>query len=201
VLLVDRPASAQAELRVGAVGPARGHPDEIPALVGNAVIGGLFASRLNWELREERGWTYGVRSSFMPRRGPGPFIARTAVEPRYGVDALSIMKDQISGLARRPPGPEELDAARDTLTRGLPRQFETASQVAARAADLAVFGLPDDWWTAFARRAATVEAEEAARVAGRYLAAGDLALAVVGDADAMADGLEALGPVSVAEVP
>lgn len=199
IRLIDRPGSRQSEIRVGTVGLARGAADEVAALVMNAILGGLFHSRLNLNLREDKGWTYGVRSGFSRRREAGPFVIRAAVDTGKTARAFEEVMAEVRGMVERPPEGEELDLARSALTLSLPREFETTSLVASKEAERLVHGLADDWWERFPERVRAVTRDQVVDVAGRYLASGRLQLLAVTDAAAARDDLRALGPVQ--EVP
>lgn len=190
VLLVDRPGSAQAEIRLGGVGLAYGDDGFFPSLVGNAVLGGLFNSRLNMNLREEKGWTYGARSSFHYRRAAGPFVASAAVETEAAAPALDEFVAEVRGMWERPPTADELDVARNNLVLSMPRQFETASQVSRKRATQVVYDLPDDWWERYRERVEAVEADEAVRALRRSLAPDGLVGVVVAEAEAVLPELE-----------
>ncbi len=194
LVVVDRPGAAQSELRLGHVGVARGTPDYFPLLVMNMALGGQFTSRINQNLRETHGYTYGARSSFEFRRRPGPFSVATSVHTRATCDAIREVLGELHGVRDgRPLAPEEIARAKAALTRGYPRGFETAEQIGRGLAQLSLHGLPDDHFTRFGARVAAVEAADVARVAQIHLDPARLAVVIVGDQAAMADGLPALG--------
>jgi zinc protease len=201
VTLVDRPGSQQSEIRIGAVGLARGDDDEIPVLVMNAILGGLFSSRINLNLREDKGWTYGARSGFSLRRAPGPFVASAAVETPVTARAFEEMLFEIRSMTERPPSEDELALARNALILSLPRQFETTSQVASKEAERVAYDLPPDWWERFPARVGQVGRDEVVRVAERYLDPAGLVLVAVGDAAALRSDLSSLGRVTERPVP
>lgn len=190
VLVVDRPGSAQAEVRLGTVGLAYGAEGFFPALVGNALLGGLFNSRLNMNLREEKGWTYGARSSFDFRRAAGPFVASAAVETEAAAPALEEFVAEVRGMWERPPSSDELEVARNNLVLSMPRQFETVSQVTRKRATQVVYDLPEDWWETYRDRVEAVDAEAAVRVLRGALAPEVLVGVVVAEADAVLPELE-----------
>jgi zinc protease len=201
VVLVDRPGSEQSEIRIGAVGLARGDEDEVPVLVMNAILGGLFNSRLNLNLREDKGWTYGAGSGFSLRRAPGPFVARAAVDTPVTARAFEEMLAEIASMTERPPSEEEMELARNALVLSLPRQFETTSQVAAKEAERVGYDLPADWWETLPRKVRAVETEDVIRVAAKYLNRNELTMVVVGDGARIRADLEALGQVRERSVP
>ena len=196
--LAHRPGAAQSELRVGQVATARNSPDYHALLVLNMVLGGQFVSRLNMKLREEKGYTYGARTSFDFRRGPGPFVLQVSVQTEVTADAIRQSLAEISAIrGERPPTGDELAGARAALTRGYPRSFETAGQIARAAAQLALYELPDDYFSTFVPRVREVNAESVGRAARRHIDPERLVAVVVGDRDRVLAPLEAagLGPV------
>ncbi len=195
VLLLDRPGSPQAELRVGGVGLPHGTDDHYAAIVANAILGGLFNSRINMNLREDKGWTYGARSWFRFRRGPGPFVARTAVETAVTADALHEILAEIERMRKSPPEVEELELAKNALTLSLPLQFETAEQVTRRVGRQLIFDLPADYWERFGARIRAVTPGDVQAVCRTYLDRERLILLAVTDADEVEEALGRLAPV------
>jgi zinc protease len=199
VTLVDRPGAVQSEIRIGHVGVPRSVDDYFDLRIFNAVLGGTFTSRLNLNLREEHGFTYGVRSIFGFRRAAGPFSVSTAVETAVTPLAVREAVTEIEQLVQDGPTEDEVDAARNYLAGVFPLQFETTEQVARQLGNLATYGLPDDYYETFRDRVRAVT-NETAHAAGRaHVRPGELQVVVVGDAGSMRDDLEALdlGPVSV----
>ena len=193
VAIVDRPGAAQSEVRIGQVALPRQTPDYHALLVLNAILGGQFVSRLNMNLREEKGYTYGVRSGFEFRRAPGPFVVQVAVQTEVTGDAVREALGEIEAIrGSRPATPEELDLAQSALTRGYPRNFETAGQVARSLAQLALYGLPGDTFEQFVPSVAAVSGDEVTASA-RRLEPGRMVVAVVGDRERVAEGLASLG--------
>jgi predicted Zn-dependent peptidase len=176
-VLVDKPGAAQSEIRIGKVGEARHTPDYYPLIVLNMVLGGQFVSRLNMKLRQEKGLTYGARSSFDFRRGRGPFLLQTS-------DAIR---------TNRPPTADEVETAKAALTLGYARNFETADQIARALAQLALYELPDDYFDTFASQVARVTAVQTLDAAQRYLEPGDLATTVVSDSSMVISQFAAAG--------
>ena len=193
LLLLDRPGSAQAVLRVGQVGVIRLDPDYEDLLVLNQVLGGQFTSRLNAKLREEKGFTYGARSSFDVRRGPGPFSAAAAVQTDRAAEALADLLAEVEAIvADRPTTPKELDDARRALIEGQARQFETPTSLVSRYAALSLHGLPPDYHARYADRLGAVTVESLTAAARRHIRPSGLVAVVVADASAVADDLRRL---------
>jgi len=198
-LLIDRPGSPQAELRIGAVGAAHSTPDQYAISMANAILGGLFNSRMNMNLREDKGWTYGARTSFLLRRGAGPFVARTAVETGVTADAIEEMHAEIRGMRETPPTDEEIALARNALTLSLPLQFETASAIGRRVTRQLVYDLPRDYWETYRARIEAVTRDDVLAACERYLHEDGLTTLVVADGAVAAPHLERLGPVEETE--
>lgn len=201
ITVVDRPSAAQSELRIGHVSVARTTPDYHALIVLNMVLGGQFVSRINMNLREDKGYTYGARTSFDFRRGPGPFQLQVSVQTAVTADAIreSLMElDAIRGT--RPVTAGELDLARAALTRGYARNFETAEQIARSVAQLALYDLPDDYFARFIPTVNTLDLDTIARVAREHLDPERMTTLVVGDRAVVEPTLAALdlgGPATL----
>ena len=193
LVLVDRPGAVQSEVRVGHVAAARRTPDYYALQVLNMTLGGQFVSRLNLSLREEKGYTYGVRTAFDCRRAPGPFAVQGSVQSGATAEAVGEVLAQLAAIGGdRPVTPAELDLARATLTRGFARGFETAGQVAGAVAQLVIHGLPEDYYDRFVMRVEAVDAPAVTAAATAHLHADRAVAVVVGPADQIASGLRAL---------
>jgi predicted Zn-dependent peptidase len=194
VLVVPRPGAPQSELRIGQVGVARTTPDYHALVLWNAVLGGQFVSRLNRTLRQEKGYTYGVRSGFDFRRGRGPFSVQTSVQGSATADAVGDVLREVAEMCNgRPPTAEELSRAKSAVGRGYPLGFETAQQVARGAAQLALHHLPDDHFARFVPTLDAVPDDEVAEAARRHVRPAALTTVVVGDPAAVVQQFEARG--------
>ena len=192
--ILNRPAAAQSELRIGHVSIARRDPDYLGLLVLNMVLGGQFVSRINMNLREKRGYTYGARTSFDTRRGPGPFVLQASVQSDATADAIREAVREVEEIrGTRPISREELDTGSAALTRGYARNFETAEQVARAASQMALHDLPDDYYSTFVPRVLEVDEAAATTVAARHLHPDRMLTVVVGDRERIGESLEALG--------
>jgi zinc protease len=198
ILLLDRPGAAQAVVRAGHVGLARLDADFTDVLVLNQILGGQFTSRLNSRLREEKGFTYSVRSHFDCRRGAGPFSITAALQPDRLDEALVDLYHETRALAGdRPPTPGELEDARRSLIEGQARQFETPASLVSRYASLFVHGLPPDHHAQFAERLDGVSVATLAATASRQIHPHALVVVVAADA---ARALERLRRIDWADV-
>ena len=183
LVLVDRPGAAQSELRIGHAAAARRTPEYHALQVLNTVLGGQFVSRLNQSLREEKGWTYGVRTAFRFRRAPGPFVMQTSVQADATAEAVREVLDEMRGIGgERPVTGPELALARDALTRGFARGFETAGQVAGGVARIVQYDLPADEYDRFVPAVSSVDATAVTAAAARHLRADRAVVVVVGPA-------------------
>ena len=192
--IVPREGAAQSELRIGHLSARRDTPDYAPLLVMNAILGGQFVSRINLKLREEKAFTYGVRTGFDWRRGLGPFAVQTSVHTAATAESIADTLQEISALrGDRPATPQEMSLAQASLTRGYPRNFETAQQVARSVSQLALFDLPDTYFEEFVPKVNAVTAGEVTRVAQTYLDPSRAIALVVGDRKATEQSLDALG--------
>jgi zinc protease len=199
--LIHRSAAAQSELRIGHVAVPRKHPDYHALVVLNLILGGQFVSRINMNLREDKGYTYGARTSFDFRRGPGPFVLHASVQSDATAASVSESLIELSAIrGERPVTRQELELGRAAVTRGYPRNFETADQVGRAAAQIALYDLPDDYFTTFVPKVLSLTEEDITRAAATHIHPDRLAAVVVGDRDAVGASLEALGLGSVAEV-
>ncbi len=193
VHVVHRPGAVQSEIRVGHIGVARTVEDHIPLTVANLVLGGSFSSRLNLNLRERHGFTYGVRSSFAARRSAGPFHVSTSVENRVTAGAVREIIGEIEAFAADGPTQEEVAAARSYLAGVFPLRLETTGQIASRIGGLFVFDLPRDYYRTWRDRVREVTPEAAAAAARRHIRPESLCTVVVGDAEAVRAELEGVG--------
>jgi zinc protease len=192
--LLNRPGAAQSELRMGHMSISRTHPDYLRLLVLNMVLGGQFVSRINMNLREDKGYTYGARTTFEARRGPGPFLLQASVQSEATADAIRESIGEISAIrGDRPVTREELETGRAALTRGYPRNFETAEQVARAAAQMALHDLPDDYYTTFVPLVLGIDEGQVTEAAARHLDPSRLLTVVVGDRARFAEALAPLG--------
>jgi zinc protease len=199
--LLHRSAAAQSELRIGHVGVPRGTPDYHALLVLNMVLGGQFVSRINMNLREDKGYTYGARTSFDFRRGPGPFVLQASVQSEVTVEAIVEALGELHAIrGDRPVTPSELETGRAALTRGYPRNFETAEQVSRGAAQLALYDLPDDYFSTFMPRIRAVNEAAVTRAAMQHIDPSRLLTVIVGDREKVGPALPRLNLGAVADV-
>ncbi len=185
--------AAQAEIRIGGLGLPRRSPEWINAAVANYILGGsTITSRLGANLREEKGWTYGVRSAFGAHLHPGPWLAETAVDDEVSGAAVEEILGELRRMVEQPVEAEELRRAKDALILSLPRAFETPARVVSRFFVSEAFALPEDYWVRFPERVEAVTAEEVQRIARGYFDPARLVRVVVGSGPPEPDAARAL---------
>ena len=182
IVVLNRPGAPQAVVRVGHIGMPRSSEDFEATLLFNQILGGQFDSRLNHKLREEKGYTYGVRSHFDCRRGAGPFTVSASLQTDRLADALDDLRGELIGiLGDRPPTTTELDDARRALIEGQTRHFETPNELVSRFVNLLVHDLPPDHHAKFPERLNAVSLDSMLAAAHRRLHPDSLIAIVVAD--------------------
>lgn len=201
IVIVDKPGAPQSQIRIGRVGVARSTPDFFPLEVLNTLFGGSFSSRLNQNLREEHGYTYGASSYFEMRRSAGLFVAGAGVQTDKTAAAVHEFFHEFGHLAEPVPA-KELRRTKDNLALGFPGEFETTTQLSRKLEELVVYGLPEDYFSQYINRVRAVTAADVLRVASRRIVPSRLLVVVVGDRKAVEPGLRALklGAVEVMTV-
>lgn len=191
--LVDFPGSPQTVVVLGRPLVKKGDPDEAALLVFNQLLGGMFTSRLNLNLREAKGWTYGAWSVVDPRAGLGPFQAGAGVKTEHTADAVAEFFKEFEALrSAGVKSDEELSSAKANYVKSLPGRFETLGDLSSAASTLFMYDLPMDYYTALPDRITAVTAEDVKRVAERALVKDDMALILVGDKAAIEEGIKGL---------
>jgi zinc protease len=202
LLLVDRPAAPQSELRIGHLGPPRSRPGYHALVTLNAALGGQFTSRINQNLRESKGYTYGARTAFEFRRICSTFGCEASVQSdatRQSISEVLIECDAVRST--RPVVGDELDQARNSLTRGYVRHFETPANLVRAAAELLAFSLPDDTFDVFVPEVDKVTPADLVHAASICVRPDASVIAVVGDADKYRTDLATLGREIIAITP
>ena len=199
VVIVDKPGSPQTELRVAWTGPARSTPDFVPLQVMNNELGGLFSSRINMNLREQHGYSYGARSGFAFRRNGGPFTIFAGVRTDATAPAVTEIFKEVEGIIAKPVTAEQLRKAKDALANSIPAAFETSQNAVNSFSNIFVYDLGLDYYTRYAERVNAVTAAQALDVAKKYIVPGRLVVIAVGDRAAIEADLRKLnlGPVEV----
>lgn len=203
VIIVDKAGSSQSNVSVASVGVARSNPDFEALLVLNSILGGKFTSRLNLRLREELGITYGARSGFDMRHGPGPFSAGAAIKTNKTDEGVKEIFAAIEKIRKEQVTDEELHESKTSMIKALPARFESVNETASTLTALAIYGLPLDEFANRAAKISKVTREDVLRVAQKYLVPDNMRVVIVGDAAKIKPGLEALklGQVEVRQPP
>ena len=186
VRVVAKAAAPQSELRVGHAGLPRTSADYFDVMVMNAVLGGLFSSRINLNLREAHGYTYGASSAFDWRRGAGPFVVQTAVKSDVTGAAVQEILNEIERMRVAPISQDELTLATSYLDGVFPIRYETTAAIAGALENLVRHGLPDDYYDAYRSRVRAVTTDGVLRAAQQHLHPGQLRIVVVGDPNTVA---------------
>jgi predicted Zn-dependent peptidase len=198
VYLVDKPGAAQSQIRIGRIGVPRSTADFFPIQVMNTILGGSFTSRLNNNLREVHGYTYGASSTFDMRAAAGPFYAAAGVQTDKTSDALKEFFNELNAILKPVPA-EELARAKNYVALRYPSAFETTGDISRRLEDALVYKLPDDYFAKYVQNIQAVTAADVQRVAQKYIRPDHLAVVIVGDLKAIEPGIRAmnLGPIKV----
>jgi zinc protease len=191
VVLVDKPGSAQSEIRIGWVGVPRSTPDYFPLEVMNTVLGGAFTSRLNQNLRERHGYTYGASSYFDMRRAAGPFVAAAAVQTDKTAEALREFFNELTGIRAPIPAPE-LARAKNNIVLSFPGEFETSTQLSRKLEDVLTYALPEDYFSKYTARVQAVTAAQVKQAGVKYVVPDRFLVVVVGDRKSVEAGVRAL---------
>jgi predicted Zn-dependent peptidase len=201
IYLVDKPGAPQTQIRIGTIGVARSTPDFFPIQVLNTVLGGSFSSRLNLNLREKRGYTYGASSGFDMRLTPGPFSAQAGVQTDKTSESLTEFFNELNGILKTVPA-DELARAKNYVSLRFPSSFETTGDIARRLEDAIVYRLPDDYYSRYVQNIEAVTAADVQRVAQKYIQPDRLAVVVVGDSKVIEPGIRKLnlGPITTLSI-
>lgn len=203
IYLVDKPGSAQSVFNIGLPGPARNTPDYFALQVMNTILGGMFQSRLNANIREHKGYSYGVSSGFGYGKGPGAFRAGGAIfSGKTDAALIEFMKELKGIIGERPITDEEIKTAKDSLIQRLPQAFSSVTGTSNAITSLVVQGLPDDYYQTYAKNVAAVTKEDLLRVAKRYIDLNHLAIVIVGDRATIEAPLKATGvaPITIIDL-
>jgi len=201
IYLIDKPGAAQSQIRIGWVGVPRSTPDYPTLQVLNTILGGSFTSRLNTNLRETHGYSYGAFSGFEERISPGAFSARAGVQTDKTADALKEFFNEFAGIRQPIPG-EEIEKARNYVALGFPAEFESTGDLAQKLEEQVVHSLPDEYFPSYIRSIIQVTGPGVEKAAGTYIQPDKFAVVVVGDRKVIEAGIRALnlGPVEVLTV-
>ena len=193
IYVIDRPQAVQSEIRVGHLGVPRSCEDYFPLSVMNAIFGGVFNSRINLNLRERHGYTYGARSQFAFRRHAGPFVVAAPVRNEVTRESVSEMLTELRRIRTGDIETRELEDTKNYLIGVFPASVQTASDVASRLVDMELYGLSEDYFDHYRENIAAVTKEEVERVANKYLDPDRVLIVIVGNAKDIREPLGGLG--------
>ena len=194
IYLVDKPGAAQSTFAIGLPGPPRATPDFYALQVMNTILGGQFQSRLNANLREEKGYSYGVNSGFAFGKGPGAFRAGGDIVSAKSDAALTEFMKELKGIVgSRPVTDEELSTAKDALIQRLPAAFASVASVNGAITTLWLQGLPQDYYQQYPKAIGAITKDDVLRVAKKYIDLDRLAIVIVGDKATIEGPLKATG--------
>jgi zinc protease len=201
VYLVDKPGSAQSVIRIGRIGVPRSTEDFYALQVMNTILGGSFTSRLNQNLREDKGYAYGASSAFGFRPFAGPFTATANVQTDATGPSLVEFMNELRAI-REGVREDEVALARNFLASRFPGGFESVSDIAGQLGDIVMYDLPHDYFNHYVDRVLEVTRADVERVARRYIDPDNIAIVVVGDRNAIEEQIRRLdlGPLQILEV-
>jgi zinc protease len=199
VIISDRPNAPQTQVVVAGVGAPRDAPDYAALNVINGALGGLFSSRINLNLREAHGYTYGAGSQFLFRKHPGIFWVRSAVRTDVTGPAVAEIFKEVRAVLDAPISDDELRAAKDSFVRTFPAYFETNSSTVGTLGDLFVYGLGLDYYPRLQAQANAVTTAAARKAARKYIDPATLIVVAVGDRAKIEPQLTSLnlGPLEI----
>jgi zinc protease len=193
IYIIDRPNAVQSEIRVGHIGVARSTEDYFPLTVMNALLGGVFNSRINLNLREQHGYTYGARSSFAFRRQAGPFVVSAPVRNDVTLQSVTEVLHELRRIRTGDIETRELEDTKNFLAGVFPATVQSSSDIAGRLLDMELYDLPHDYFDRYRENIAAVTAEDVARVARKYIDPERAIIVVVGNAKEIREPLGTLG--------
>lgn len=191
VYLIDKPGAAQSSVRIGSIGVPRSTKDYFGLLLANTILGGSFTSRLNQNLRETKGYTYGASSRFDMRRSAGPFTARAEIVAEKTDSALIEFMKELRAIRDTVPA-AELAKAKTYLQLQMPSSFETTGQIAGQLVPVVLYDLPLDYYNTYAQQIDRLTQADIQRVARQYIDPSRLAIVIVGDRASIEGGVRAL---------
>ena len=194
---MDKPGAAQSEIRIGRIGVPRLTDDYYALVVMNTILGGSFTSRLNQNLREDKGYTYGAGSYFDFAQLAGPFQASSAVQTAVTDAALTEFMKELNGILEPVPA-EELERAKNFVALRFPSRFQTVAGIAGQLTQLELYDLPDGYFNEYVERILGITQADVRRVAQKYIVPDQMAVIVVGDRATIEEGIRALelGPIN-----
>jgi zinc protease len=193
IYLIDRPTAVQSEIRIGHIGVARSTADYFPLSVMNALLGGVFNSRINLNLRERHGYTYGARSTFAFRRQAGPFVVSAPVRNEVTRESVEEVFAELRRIRTGDVEDRELDDTKSYLMGVFPATVQSSGDIAGRLLDMELYGLPHDYFDRYRDNIAAVGKDNIAAVAQKYIDPDRALIVIVGNAEQIREPLGTLG--------
>jgi zinc protease len=192
IFMVDKPKAAQSQIRIGSIGVSRSTPDYFALEVMNMILGGNFNSRINWNLREQKGYTYGARSGFAYRKEAGPFNTSGGFKSSVTDSCVIELMKELNKIKSSDVTVDELTFAKNGLIRALPRSFETPAQISGQIANLVLYNLPFDYYNTYIQNLNKITISDVKRVSEKYINPDKMSIIIVGDVELNKPNLEKL---------
>jgi zinc protease len=194
VYIVDKPGAAQSLLLAGSLAPPRNNPDDVPLQVLNTVLGGQFTARLNMNLREDKGYTYGAFTGYFDARAQGVLFGFTQVRTDVTKESLAEMFKEFREIRdTRPPTSDEIRKAQDNMTLSLPGQYESLAEIAGKISDIVTYDLPDDYYDRFSEKVRQTDTASLTELASRRILPDQMVVVVVGDREVIENSIRDMG--------
>jgi len=193
IYIIDRPQAVQSEIRIGHIGVPRSCEDYFPLSVMNALLGGVFNSRINLNLREKHGYTYGARSAFAFRRQAGPFVVAAPVRNEVTRESVEEVLIELRRIRTGDVEIHDIDNTKNYLMGVFPATVQSSSDIASRLVDMELYGLPEDYFDRYRENIGAVDRNEIERVAKKYIDPDRALIVIVGSAKAIREPLGQLG--------
>jgi zinc protease len=193
VYLLDRPGSGQSLILAAQLAPAFNDPDQIALELVNDIFGGNFSSRINMNLREDKHWSYGVRSRLVAAKGERPYFSISPVQTDKTKESLvELIAEYKNIVGSKPITEAELKDEQTNATLGLPGSFETVQQLSGAYGNILQYSLPDDYYNTFTQKVLSATPDTANEIAKKYIQPGHLVWIVVGDMSKVESGIREL---------
>ncbi|MEO6694532.1 MAG: pitrilysin family protein [Ignavibacteria bacterium] len=199
IYLVEKKGAVQSSLKIGHLGISRENPDFIPLYVMNTMLGGYFTSRINKNLREDNGYTYGARSYYSCNKFSGDFSINTEVKTEITADTVKEILKELNEIRNAFVGKEELQNVKNYISGNFPLQLETPNAIASKVINLKLHNLKDDYYNTYIRKVNDLTKEEIKAVAEKYLHPDKLSMSIAGNTKALKDQMQQFGEVKVIE--
>lgn len=191
VYIIDKPGAAQSVISIGRIGVARSTTDYFPITIMNTILGGSFSSRLNQNLREKNGYTYGARSGFSFRESAGPFTASASVQTEVTDKALTEFFNELNGISRPIPA-EDISRGKNYVALRYPGNFQAVQEIAGQLSEMIQFNLPESYFNDYVSNMLNVSGEAVQNAAKKYIVTDQMAIIVVGDRAKVEEGIKKL---------